>query len=55
MQGLGNTVKVACPVVRARAGVHVSFTVHAFYPEGFKLVNAAIDGFFLAPARKPRK
>ncbi len=32
-----------------RIGVHVSFMVHMPYKDGFRLINAAVDDFFLAP------
>ena len=37
-----------------RVGVHVNFMVHAPYKDGFRLINAAIDDFFLGPLNKPK-
>ncbi len=41
------------PAGTKRVGVHVNFMIHAPYRDGFKLINAAVDDFFLAPAKKP--
>ena len=43
------------PTGTKRVGVHVNFMVHAPYKDGFRLMNAAVDDFFLAPAGKLRK
>jgi hypothetical protein len=32
-----------------RVGVHVNFMVHTPYRDGFRMINAAVDEFFLAP------
>jgi hypothetical protein len=36
-----------------RVGIHVNFMVHTPYRDGFKLINAAVDEFFLAPVDMP--
>ena len=38
-----------------RVGVHVNFMVHTPYKDGFGMINAAIDDFFLAPTGKREK
>jgi hypothetical protein len=43
------------PAGTKRVGVHVNFMVHAPYKDGFRLINAAVDDFFLTPVQKPRK
>jgi hypothetical protein len=40
------------PTGTKRVGLHVNFMVHAPYKDGFRLINAAVDDFFLAPSRK---
>lgn len=41
------------PAGTKRVGVHVNFMVHTPYKDGFRLINAAVDDFFLAPTKKP--
>jgi len=43
------------PAGTKRVGVNVNFMVHAPYKDGFRLINAAVDEFFLAPVKKPGK
>jgi len=40
------------PAGTRRVGVHVNFMVHAPYRDGFRLMNAAVDDFFLAPVAR---
>jgi hypothetical protein len=40
------------PAGTKRVGVHVNFMVHAPYKDGFRLINAAVDDFFLVPTKK---
>jgi hypothetical protein len=41
------------PAGTKRVGVHVSFMVHTPYRDGFRLINAAVDEFFLCPVDEP--
>lgn len=43
------------PAGTKRVGVHVNFMIHAPYKDGFRLMNAAVDDFFLAPTEQKSK